>query len=145
MVQKIGGSKKSFSTEEIPPIENNGKTYYSNQEKATIFNTFFAAQSKIEENDDEAMADVAWVDSFISNIRLSTDEVKRVLKSLHPRKAVGPRCDRSLGEGRCPSIWNTAHITPIHKKGSNEICNNYRPRIMNLGEQLEGCIQPNEN
>ena len=60
--------KKDFSTEEIPPIENNGKTYYSNQEKATIFNTFFAAQSEIEENDNEAMADVTWVDSFINNI-----------------------------------------------------------------------------
>ena len=30
-------------------------------------------------------------------------------------------------EGRIPSIWKTAHVTPLHKKGSVSDASNYRP------------------
>jgi len=34
-------------------------------------------------------------------------------------------CTNSYEEGHLPSDWKTAHITPIHKKGSKAIPGNY--------------------
>ena len=128
-------TKKGFSAEEIPPNENNGKIYYSNLEKATIFNTFFANQSTVEDNEEDAVPDVASVHSFINDIVLSTNEVTEVLKGLNPPKAVGPEqvhtqtlpasshvigapylLNRSPAEDKFPSCWKTAHVTPVYKK-----------------------------
>ena len=66
---------------------------------------------------------------------------KSVLKDLNPTKAVDPDLvhnniltaifhviaeeltllfNKSLTEGHFPSIWKTAHVTPIHKKGEKK-------------------------
>ena len=44
----------------------------------------------MEDNEEEAVPDVASVHSFINDIVLSTHEVTEVLKDLNPPKAVGP-------------------------------------------------------
>ena len=33
----------------------------------------------------------------------------------------------SLKNGRLPAEWQLAHVTPVHKAGSKELPNNYRP------------------
>ena len=35
--------------------------------------------------------------------------------------------NRCLNEGIFPNIWKIAHVTPLHKKGPKNLCNNYRP------------------
>ena len=35
--------------------------------------------------------------------------------------------NRCLNEGIFPNIWKIAHVTPLHKKGPENLCNNYRP------------------
>ena len=44
--------KNSIDHDEIPPADYNGKIYYSNKEKANIFNDFFIKQSILEHEDD---------------------------------------------------------------------------------------------
>ena len=43
---------KSIDHDEIPPTDYNGKLYYSNKERANIFNDFFIKQSILEHEDD---------------------------------------------------------------------------------------------
>ena len=33
--------------------------------------------------------------------------------------------NRCLNEGIFPNIWKIAHVTPLHKKGPENMCNNY--------------------
>ena len=35
--------------------------------------------------------------------------------------------NRCLNEGIFPNIWKIAHVIPLHKKGPENLCNNYRP------------------
>ena len=35
--------------------------------------------------------------------------------------------NRCLNEGIFPNIWKIAQVTPLHKKGPENLCNNYRP------------------
>ena len=44
--------KKSIDHHEIPPTDYNGMVYYSNKERANIFNDFFIKQSILEHEDD---------------------------------------------------------------------------------------------
>ena len=46
-----------------------------NVQRQLYFNTFFANQSTVEDNEEEAVPDVASVHSFINDIVLSTHEV----------------------------------------------------------------------
>ena len=49
-----------------------------------------------------------------------------------------------MAEGRFPITWKTAHfVSPIHKKGNRETCNNYRPisLLSCVGKAFERCIQ----
>ena len=50
--------------------------------------------------------------------------------------------NRCLNEGIFPNIWKIAHVTPLHKKGPENLCNNHRP-ILLLGcvsKALERCV-----
>ena len=101
----------------------------------------------MEDNEEDAVPDVASVHSFINDIVLSTNEVTEVLKGLNPPKAVGPEqvhtqtlpasshvigapltylLNISPAEDKRLSCWKTAIVTPVYKKGNEEMCNNYR-------------------
>ena len=50
----------------------------------------------------------------------------------------------SIKEGRLPSSWKTARVTPIYKgKGANDICSNYRPIsvLPYIAKVIESCVQ----
>ena len=140
------------------------EVFYTNHEKASKFNEFFAEQSSIEDSNDDNIPHVPMVPSNINHIELSVDEVKNALKDLNPTKAVGLDMihnkilitstdvivdaltilfNRSLQEGVFPTTWKTAHVTPIYKKGSKELCTNYRPisLLSCIGKVLEKCVQ----
>ena len=50
--------------------------------------------------------------------------------------------NRCLNEGIFPNIWKIAHVTPLHKKGPENLCNNYRPisLLRCVGKVLERCV-----
>ena len=149
--------------DEIPPIEDNGKIHYTPLEKASLFNQYFTSQSFVtNENDDIPFTKV--IPDIISPLTVSTEMVRNILKALDGRKAVGPDLvhnkllnassdiiseplaklfNRSLTEGKFPSIWKLAHVTPLFKKGDRHNCENYRPisLLSCIGKVLETCVQ----
>ena len=154
--------KKGVDPDEIPPIESNGIVYYANREKAEVFNDYFIAQSVVD-NEDDVLPAIPSIHSEITEISLTTSNVKDVILSLNKNKAVGPDLvhnrlliaalpailvpltdmfNRSLEEGIFPKLWKTALVNPVHKKGSKNSCNNYRPisLLSCVGKVLERCV-----
>lgn len=157
-------SNKGYTTDEIPPIESNNRTYYSSKEIANLFNSFFISQSFVDDNPNEPLPQIYQETSEITEIVLTNDEVDKVLRELNPQKAVGPDkinnriltasrsviapaltvlFNRCLNSERFPTVWKTAHVSPIHKKGRKDLCNNYRPisLLSCIGKALEKCVQ----
>ena len=50
--------------------------------------------------------------------------------------------NRCLNEGIFPIIWKIARVTPLHKKGPANLCNNYRliSLLSCAGKVLERCV-----
>lgn len=84
----------------------------------------------------------------ISSVEIREDRVYKMLQSLDLKKSAGPdllpalllvNCSktlsipvtllfkRSLHESSVPNIWKSAFVSPIHKKGSRNKVDNYRP------------------
>ena len=154
-------NKKGIDTE-IPPIEENGTTYYTNTDKANVLNNYFIQQSTLNPDTTE-LPNTFYEQPELNNIIIRENETLDVLKNLDAGKAVGPDMihnkllsagaqalckplthlfNRCLQNGKYPSIWKTAHVTPIHKKGSRENCTNYRPisLLSCVGKAFERCI-----
>ena len=140
-------SSKGIPQDEIPPIEEHNTIYYTLTEKASAFNEYFTAQCSVTDEGD-ALPSLNETRGSITQLTLTPGMVKKVLKNLDCRKAVGPDSvhnklviaaadliadpitflfNRSLIEGKFPSLWKLAHVTPIFKKGERPKCSNYRP------------------
>ena len=99
----------------------------------------------------------------ISDIEMSVDEVRNLLKSLDTSKACGPdgipalllkECceqvapslcaifNQSLSSSSLPTEWKSADIVPIHKKDSKEPAEHYRPiSLLSITSKiLERCV-----
>ena len=116
-------------------------------------NDYFIQQSTLD-SPNENTPNVEYTDSEITVI-LTHAEVHSVikinlknLKKIDKSKATGPDVihnklliatvdiitepltilfNRCLNEGIFPNIWKIAHVTPLHKKGPENLCNNDRP------------------
>ena len=98
-----------------------------------------------------------------SQIQVSVDDVTKHLTGLDTSKACGPvgisarllkECsqqiapslcglfNQSLSSGQIPIEWKSADITPIHKKDSKELAENYRPisLLPIVSKVLERCV-----
>ena len=156
-------ARKGMPQDDIPPIEDNGSVLYTPKDKAEAFNKYFAGQCTTEGINDE-LPDVNVLQGSIDQLTITSDQVTEMLKNLDSAKAVGPDLvhnkiltaasdaiskpltqlfNRSLSEGKFPSGWKLAHVTPIHKKGDKHKCENYRPisLLSCIGKTLEKCVQ----
>lgn len=156
-------SKKGMDSNNIPPIEHNGKIHYLNKDKAEILNNYFISQSKVL-NENDPLPNITFLHNpLLRTICLTTIDVANVINSLKPNKAVGPdqihNCilkaassyivepitrffNRCLIESKFPKPWKIAHITPLYKKGPKEVCSNYRPisLLSCVGKVFESCV-----
>ena len=113
---------------------------------ANCMNSYFSSVFTVE--DHENFPDLEYItDEKLCNIFCSATEVEKLLRNLNIYKSPGPdyisprilrECaqvlssplalflNTSFSQGQLPSIWKSAHITPVHKKGSKNIMENYR-------------------
>ena len=154
-------NKKGIS-DDIPPFFFNGTLYSSSEDKANVLNDYFIQQSTLD-NPNENTPNVEYTDSEITDIILTHADVHSVIKNLDKSKATGPDMihnklliatvhiitepltilfNHCLNEGIFPNIWKIAHVTPLHKKGPENLCNNYRPisLLSCVGKVLERCF-----
>ncbi|XP_078603467.1 uncharacterized protein LOC144877425 [Branchiostoma floridae x Branchiostoma japonicum] len=117
-------------------------------DKAEVLNNFFASVFTDENTSSIPRANAKTVTSVLDNFEISRETVERKLSELNPTKSAGPDglhsrllkelaselsypvtviFKKSLEAGCVPADWKTAHITPIHKKGSRQDPGNYRP------------------
>ena len=157
--------RRSKSCSEIPPLLNNvtQEIIYLPEQKAELFNDFFVKQSQIDGIAD-SLPDLEDNGLTAPTLVFTCEMVRKVIKELDQSKAVGPDLvhnkllvkavdiisgplamlfNRSMTENKFPSLWKTAHVTPIHKKGDNSVCTNYRPisLLSCVGKIMEKCIQ----
>ena len=153
-----------------PFIMYNGVTGKTLREKAEIFNSYFSsAFQKSRVNLDNGDTDSAVrfpSDSELFEITVSAEEVISYLRNLDVNKSHGPDeihprllkvcCEQirpslctlfnhSINCGRVPTEWKSANITPVHKKESKELAENYRPisLLSIVSKTLERCVSNN--
>ena len=143
--KKLSNKKK---TTNIPPIiENN--VYISNfNQKASIFNDYFAEQCTIISNGSVLPPLKFRTTSLLSDITVDPDKIVEIILKLDAKKAHG--CDnisvamlkscpneiavplsiiyqKCVSTGKFPDSWKLANVQPIHKKNNRQIKSNYRP------------------
>ena len=120
----------------------------NNGDKAAVFNTYFSSQSTIDQTPAALPPLYYSTPSRLYDIITTPDEVSGIIRSLDPAKASGPdgigsriiknTClsikhttsrlfNQSFEQGKVPSMWKMANVTPIYKKGDRQLVNNYRP------------------
>ena len=126
------------------------KTAQCPQETANLFADFFQG---VFGNPDIATSD-AYLNTLstynisLPELSIPVQDIRMALSNTDPRKGAGPdrlppvlvkECadslasplaiifNRSLAEGRFPTVWKTADVVPVHKSGSVHRVENYRP------------------
>ena len=138
-------------------------SHTSDQEKANVLNNFFTSISTIDDQNVQLPILMPKTHSTISNIRITENEVSEVLTNLQTNKATGPDeisqkilketsntlCNplctifnRSIQEGKYPTLWKIANVMPLFKKGDKRQVSNYRPisLISCVGKVLERIV-----
>ena len=132
----------------IPPILSENEFIIYCREKATLFASYFSLQCKPLIND-SVLPDITYrTKSRLVDITVTFEEILSLIRNLNKGKSCGPDnisahmlllCDETivlplkiiyqqiLSTGIFPDIWNSANLTPIHKKGSKQLVSNYRP------------------
>ena len=152
------------SKNSVPPLDKDGIIISDDLEKANALNDYFRDQTYIDDTDVE-LPNIAnyTVQSDLTLIQLSPNEIETVLKSLPIGKAAGPDginnrilrelaselsipfCslfNQSLRTGVFPNCWKVSHVCPIHKSGERSKPSNYRPvsLLCNLEKSFERVV-----
>ena len=116
--------------------------------KVKLFNNYFLDQCKPNNNDSTLPSFIQITPSNLVNITINQRLILDIIKNLNVNNAHGPdnisgRMIELCGEnitlplniifkniidtGIFPTVWKSANVTPVHKKDSKQIINNYRP------------------
>ncbi|MES9994314.1 MAG: reverse transcriptase family protein, partial [Candidatus Thiodiazotropha sp.] len=154
---------KPGQTSSIPPLCKDDAIYSDPNDKANIFNIFFTEQTMLDETNASLPSMNYTPASTLSSVSTTPLEVESIFKSLKTGKAAGPDCinnrllkevatalsfpvcdlfNFSLANGKVPSLWKQANVTPIHKKNDPSDFSNYRPisLLSTIGKSLEKII-----
>ena len=118
------------------------------QEKATLFNNFFASQCTVLETGSQLPSFCATTNNILENILFSDDDIITHIRCLNPNKAHGCDgitihmihiCDDTLvtplsiiytnciKKGVFPKPWKRANVAPVYKKDCKQLMKNYQP------------------
>ena len=145
------------------PLIVNDAILTTEKDKADALNAFFAAQSTLEDTDQELPMIYPLNKNTLEHINITSNNVKLILENLRPSKASGPDninpmilkktattispilahiFNFSLRSGTFPTKWKLANVTPLFKKGDKQRCENYRPisLLSILSKVLERCV-----
>ena len=133
----------------IPPLLDADKIIIDCKEKAKLFNDYILDQCKPIINDSTPYPIFTQITcSNLDTIAISQQSILDIIKSLNVNKAHGPenisgRMIQLCGDkitlplniifvniintGIFPTLWKSGNVTPIHKKDSKRVINNYRP------------------
>ena len=151
----------------IAPIKSkNGTLLLSDEEKVEAFNDYFVSVFEDKKVQD-ASSEVLFKENEheqLDDIEITVNAVLKKIEKLKIGSAPGPdeiyprllkECkyeislplaliyQKSINEGRIPEEFKRTNITPIHKKGSKNLPENYRPiNVQSVpGKMLESIIK----
>ena len=138
--------KSNSKNSRLPECMNLDGVYRTQPgEKANLFNEFFFQQFSVASNYD---IPIDWSNDNSFDIDFDCIKIGHLLSAINSNKAFGPdgihgkilkNCAFSLASplsmlfrlsynsGDVPKDWRLANVVPIHKKGSKESIDNYRP------------------
>ena len=143
---KLTNKNKNSS---IPPLVENDKIINNDQEKANIFNTFFASKATLNNSNEdppliEKIPDIPHLDTintspfevskFISILKKSafshcgiSAQYLQIISS-KVRKPISELFNNLFSVGLYPTDWKIAHVTPVYKRSGPKIAKeSYRP------------------
>ena len=132
----------------IPPVFHNNKFVIDFKEKAELFNTFFAEQCSLPNNNSELPNSLLFLaEKRLSNVQILNENIIKIINNLDPNKAHGHAmisiwmlklCGLSLckplfivfksclSQMKFPMEWKKANMVPIHTKNDKQCIKNYR-------------------
>ena len=131
----------------VSPLRKDGLTYNSSKQKADILNDQFSSVFTKEDLSNPPKLPKRHIPS-LSQIKVTVRGVFKLLQGLKPHKAAGPDkvptrllklgaqelapgltmfYQLSLDQGKLPTDWKTANVSPVFKKGNRSSPANYRP------------------
>ena len=138
--------KSNSKSQRIPEcIHLNGRYRTNAKDKADLFNDFFADQFS---GGSEYGMSIDWTNDEAFHIEFTPTRIKSLLSNINSNKACGPdsihgkllkHCANSLchpfsllftlsyNTGYIPREWKLGNVVPVHKKGSKDNVENYRP------------------
>ena len=135
------------SKSQIPSLKVQNNVLIDDTSKAEAFNNFFLNHSNLNDQG-QNLPSLEHVPVNLTELVISETDVLDQLKALDPTKSTGPDgispkllkvaadiiapslttlFNLSLNQGRFPQFWKNANVLPLHKKGSMDDLNNYRP------------------
>ena len=140
-------SQPNHQTEPCLSSRVDGRDVTDDCERAECFNRAFA--SKFSDSTIDRLPYVTSHDiDILTDFHVTYDAVFNLLRTQNVHKACGPDglsarilrecaeeiavpltkiCLLSFQQGKFPTVWKRAHITPVYKKGDKKDPNNYRP------------------
>ena len=154
---------KTSQSSSVPPLYKDDIIYTEEDDKATLMNNFFVAQTELDETQATLPPDITLPEHNLNLLSTSPFEVETMLKSLQLGKATGPDAinnrvlkelakplsfplsdlfNFSLTSGKVPLMWKEANVTPIFKKDDPSVVSNYRPisLLSTVGKVLEKIV-----
>ena len=151
----------------ISPLDKgDGNLAFDSKEKADILNRFFSSVFTHENVDNVPDLEPGSRSdhTFLSDVVITEEAVRKKLQQLNPSKAQGPDgippkvlkevsteiakpitllFNTSISQGIVPNDWNTAEVVAIFKKGTRSDPGNYRPVSLTcvLCKMLESFIR----
>ena len=148
----------------IPPLSYNNHTFFDNEGKAHVLNTFFCNKTKLEGYNEDVKKNITFrTNNRLSEVIFSQEIIADCISHLDCSKANGPDnisnsliklvsaplsyalnilFNKIISKGHYPKDWKVAHVVPLYKTGDPSMPNNYRPisLLSNLSKIFEKIV-----